>query len=67
MSRSDALGNEVKKRILLGNYILSGENYDNAVILHFAGHKPWTKWFTHSYLKPLWFEYHKEASSKYNI
>ena len=27
-SRGDALGKEVKKRILLGNYILSEENYD---------------------------------------
>ena len=48
-------------------YQTSRENYDNAVILHFAGHKPWTEWYTHSYLKPLWFEYYKEASSKYNI
>ena len=48
-------------------YQTSRENYDNAVILHFAGHKPWTEWYTHSYIKPLWFEYYKEASSKYNI
>ena len=48
-------------------YQTSRENYDNAVILHFAGHKPWTEWYTHSYLKPLWCEYYKEASSKYNI
>ena len=48
-------------------YQTSRENYDNVVILHFAGHKPWTKWFTHSYLKPLWLEYSKEASRKYNI
>ena len=48
-------------------YQTSRENYDNAVILHFAGHKPWTEWYTHSYLKPLWYEYYKEASSKYNI
>lgn len=48
-------------------YQTSRENYDNATILHFAGYKPWTEWYTHSYLKPLWFEYYKEASSKYNI
>ncbi len=48
-------------------YQTSRENYDNAVILHFAGYKPWTEWYTHSYLKPLWLEYYKEASSKYNI
>lgn len=41
--------------------------YDNATILHFAGHKPWTPWFTHSYLKPLWQEYHKEMNTIYKI
>lgn len=41
------------------------EVYDQAVILHFAGHKPWTPWFTHSYLKPLWYSYTKEIPIKY--
>jgi len=31
--------------------------YKKAVILHFAGHKPWTEYFTHTYLKPLWQTY----------
>lgn len=43
------------------------EVYDNAAILHFAGHKPWTPWFSHSYLKPLWEQYAKEAETKYHI
>ena len=43
------------------------EVYDNAVILHFAGHKPWTNWFNHSYLKPLWWEYANKTKAKYNI
>lgn len=43
------------------------ENYDNVTILHFAGHKPWTEWFNHSYLRPLWQEYYKEMTSNYNI
>lgn len=41
------------------------EVYDQAAILHFAGHKPWTPWFTHSYLKPLWYSYTKEIPIKY--
>lgn len=40
------------------------EVYKNAVILHFAGHKPWTEWFNHSYLKPLWQNYADELNSK---
>ncbi len=43
------------------------EVYNNAKILHFAGHKPWTQWFEHSYLKPLWWEYRNKAKTKYNI
>lgn len=43
------------------------EVYKNAVILHFAGHKPWTEWFNHSYLKPLWQTYANEVQAKYNI
>ena len=35
--------------------------YENAAILHFAGHKPWTEWFTHDYLKTLWQEYAKQT------
>jgi lipopolysaccharide biosynthesis glycosyltransferase len=60
---ADFLSNFYNEKV----YQTSRENYDNAVILHFAGHKPWTEWYTHSYLKPLWYEYYKEASSKYNI
>ena len=45
----------------------SREVYDNAIILHFAGHKPWTPWFEHSYLKPLWWKYANEVKTKYNI
>jgi len=40
------------------------EVYENAVILHFAGHKPWTIWFNHSYLKPLWQSYEKETQKR---
>ena len=40
------------------------EVYDMATILHFAGYKPWTQWFNHSYLKPLWQSY-KEEMEKY--
>lgn len=43
------------------------EVYDNAVILHFAGHKPWTPWFKHSYLQPLWQGYAGKAAAKYQI
>ncbi len=43
------------------------EVYDRAVILHFAGHKPWTQWFNHSYLKPLWQYYASQAAAKYKI
>ncbi len=43
------------------------EVYDSAAILHFAGHKPWTPWFTHSYLKPLWEQYARETAAKYHI
>ena len=39
------------------------EVYDNATVLHFAGHKPWTEWFTHDYLKPLWQQYNTELNS----
>lgn len=45
----------------------SREVYDDAVILHFAGHKPWTEWFNHSYLKPLWYEYANRTKEKYKI
>ena len=31
--------------------------YETAAILHFAGHKPWTPYFTHKYLKSLWQSY----------
>ena len=41
------------------------EVYDRAIILHFAGHKPWTPWFIHSYLKPLWYSYTKGIPIKY--
>lgn len=43
------------------------EVYKNTAILHFAGHKPWTDWFTHAYLKPLWQQYADEVRSKYHI
>lgn len=43
------------------------EVYKNAAILHFAGHKPWTDWFTHPYLKPLWQRYANEVRAKYHI
>jgi len=43
------------------------EVYDAAAILHFAGHKPWTPWFTHPYLKPLWWQYANEVKAKYHI
>ena len=36
--------------------------YKNAAILHFAGHKPWTEYFTQSYLKALWQEYANETA-----
>ena len=42
----------------------SREVYDNAVILHFAGHKPWTPWFSHDYLKKLWQTYASEIAVK---
>jgi len=45
----------------------SREVYNNAIILHFAGHKPWTQWFEHSYLKPLWWEYANKVKTKYKI
>ncbi len=41
--------------------------YENAVVLHFAGHKPWTEWFVQPYLKSLWWNYANEVSAKYNI
>ena len=41
------------------------EVYDRAIILYFAGHKPWTPWFIHSYLKPLWYSYTKGIPIKY--
>ncbi len=41
--------------------------YQNASILHFAGHKPWTPWFTHPHLKPLWQKYAKAVEIKYHI
>ena len=43
------------------------EVYDRAAILHFAGHKPWTSWFSHSYLKPLWQQYAAQVAAKYKI
>ena len=39
--------------------------YDNTVILHFAGHKPWTPYFTQAYLKTLWQTYADELKTKY--
>ncbi len=41
--------------------------YENAAILHFAGHKPWTDWFSQPYLRPLWWKYAKETQAKYGI
>ena len=40
--------------------------YETAAILHFAGHKPWTPYFTHKYLKSLWQSYADEMKSKYS-
>jgi len=40
--------------------------YETATILHFAGYKPWTKWFNHPYLKSLWQQYADEKDTKYN-
>ena len=39
--------------------------YKQAVILHFAGHKPWTQWFKQPYLKELWYNYMREIPRKY--
>lgn len=39
--------------------------YETAAILHFAGHKPWTPYFTHEYLKSLWQSYADEMKAKY--
>lgn len=39
--------------------------YETAAILHFAGHKPWTPYFNHSYLKSLWQSYADEMKAKY--
>lgn len=39
--------------------------YKQAVILHFAGHKPWTQWFKQPYLKELWYNYMREIPTKY--
>ena len=39
--------------------------YENAAILHFAGHKPWTEYFKQSYLKALWQKYANEVERKY--
>lgn len=41
--------------------------YDTAVILHFAGYKPWTEFYTNQYLKTLWQKYAADAKIKYNI
>ncbi len=38
--------------------------YENAAILHFAGHKPWTEYFTQSYLKALWQKYANDLQEK---
>lgn len=43
------------------------EVYKNAAILHFTGHKPWTPWFTHAYLRSLWQRYANEVKRKYHI
>lgn len=43
------------------------ETYQKATILHFAGHKPWTPWFAHSYLKQLWNRYKENTKIKYEI
>lgn len=42
------------------------EVYKNAAILHFAGHKPWTPHFTHTYLKFLWEDYANKMMEKDN-
>lgn len=39
--------------------------YDNAAILHFAGHKPWAIHFKHNYLKTLWQTYNDKMQKKY--
>lgn len=41
--------------------------YQNAAILHFAGHKPWTPMFMHPYLRPLWWKYAEDIRQKYKI
>ena len=41
--------------------------YENAAILHFAGHKPWTEWFQHPFLRPLWWKYANNVRTKYGI
>lgn len=41
--------------------------YENAAILHFAGHKPWTEWFQHPFLRPLWWKYANNVKTKYGI
>lgn len=43
------------------------EVYKNAAILHFAGHKPWTLYFTHRSLKNLWRSYANKTAEKYHI
>ena len=43
------------------------EVYDKAAILHFAGHKPWTPYFTHLSLKALWLQYAEKTKAKYHI
>lgn len=43
------------------------DTYKNATILHFAGYKPWTKWFDNNYLKQLWNSYAYDTKIKYNI
>ncbi len=43
------------------------EVYENAAILHFAGHKPWTTMFQNPYLKSLWWQYAEKTKAKYHI
>lgn len=40
--------------------------YDNAAILHFAGAKPWTSYYTQQYLRWVWQRYADETERKYH-
>jgi lipopolysaccharide biosynthesis glycosyltransferase len=41
--------------------------YNQAFVLHFAGHKPWTNWFTEQQLKSLWWGYAAVVQKQYDI